>query len=71
MLQAQQKVLQAERKVEERFDVVAHNIAAKMGMQEIPWFRCTYYVTLMYAAVTCLVLFYREDFFNVNIITVY
>jgi hypothetical protein len=52
--------------MEERFDVVTKNIASKMGMSTIPWFKFTYYLTLTYAAVTCLVLFYREDFFNVS-----
>lgn len=52
--------------MEERFDVVTKNIANKMGMSTIPWFKFTYYLTLAYAAVTCLVLFYREDFFNVR-----
>ena len=54
--------------MEEKFDAVANKIAATMGMKEIPWFKCTYYLTLLYAMVVCLVLFYRSDFFNVRIV---
>lgn len=48
--------------------MVADGIAKTMGVERVPWFKLTYYLTLLYAAVTCLVLFYREDFFNVTIV---
>ena len=38
-----------------------------MGMNEIPWFKWTYNLTLIYALVTIMVLFHKSDFINVSV----
>jgi hypothetical protein len=63
----QARVFETEKKVEEKFDIITQNLASKMGMKEIPWFRWTYYLTILYSMVTCLVLVKRSDFFNVTL----
>jgi len=51
----------------ERFDEVATTVATKLGYQTVPWFRITLYLTYIYTALTCMVMFYRPDFYNVRI----
>ena len=36
-----------------------------MGIKEIPWFKWTLNMTFIYAVVTILVLFHKQDFLNV------
>ena len=45
-------------------------MALRIGVREIPWYRVTLYLTLAYAVVTLLTLFYRADFLNLTICTV-
>ncbi len=66
LTQKEGRILPVEKNLEEGFDRVAQGIAQKMGMSHIPWFKFTYYLTCLYACCTILVMFYREDFFNVN-----
>lgn len=39
-----------------------------MGMNEIPWYRWTLYLTFIYTILTILVCFHRQDFLNVRLI---
>lgn len=64
------RILPVEKNIEEQFDKVTVTIAKSMGIQTIPWFKFTYYLTCIYAACTVLVMFYRSDFFNMNICVV-
>ncbi len=64
------KAGQAELKFKENFDAVTINIAAKMGMEEIPWLKLTYRLAQIYAVLTILVLFHRPDFINLTVVTV-
>jgi len=59
-----------EQEAVEVFDEISNNLARKMGYDSIPWFRFTIILTYIYTALTCLVLFYRPDFYNLSICTI-
>mmetsp|Transcript_28750 Transcript_28750/g.27713 ORF Transcript_28750/g.27713 Transcript_28750/m.27713 type:complete len:160 (+) Transcript_28750:118-597(+) len=44
------------------------SIAQRVGVQTIPWLKFSFYLTLFYACVTCLKLFYRPDFLDLTIV---
>jgi hypothetical protein len=50
-------------------DNVSANIAYKLGFNHVPWFTLTKVVLGIYAALTCMVLFFRPDFVNLTICT--
>jgi hypothetical protein len=47
-------------------DNVSANIAYKLGFNHVPWFTLTKVVLGIYAALTCMVLFFRPDFVNLT-----
>jgi hypothetical protein len=55
--------------LEKTFDVVAQNLANKIGFAHIPWWSLTTTVLYIYAALTILVCFERPDFVNLTIVT--
>jgi len=48
-----------------QIDQVAVNLANRLGMNEVPWYKLTLYVTAIYTLIVLLSLFYRADFLNV------
>ena len=64
--QVKEKAIALEKNVEHKFDEVSQKVAEKLGMREIPWFKWTYNLTIVYSIVTCFVMFHRPDFFNVS-----
>lgn len=50
-------------------DNISANIAFKLGFNHVPWFTLTKIVLGIYAALTCLVLFFRADFVNLTVCT--
>jgi hypothetical protein len=56
-----------EKNVEVKVDEYASKISEKiLGTKNVPWFKFSYNLTILYAALTCFVLFHRPDFFNVK-----
>jgi hypothetical protein len=49
---------------------VAETVARKMGYSSVPWFKLTWVLLWMYAGLTNLVLFYRQDFINLTVCVV-
>ena len=56
-----------EKNAEKQVDQVAAQIAVKLGLKEVPWYRLTLYITGIYTLVILLSLFYRADFFSVSL----
>lgn len=70
MQQLQGQIFRVEKNVEEKFDVISQQVASKLGMKEIPWFRWTLNLTFVYTVLTILVCFHRQDFLNVSYICI-
>jgi len=60
-------VEKTEKAVEAKIDIVANNFAQKAGYGSVPWFMLTWWLLWLYTGLTCLVMFMREDFFNLTI----
>lgn len=48
-------------------DIVADQLAYRLGVSQLPWYKSSYYGMIIYGAITALVLFNRPDFINVGI----
>eukprot|EP00347_Sterkiella_histriomuscorum_P014348 403361215 len=64
------QITRVEKTVESKFDEVSQTVASKLGMKEIPWFRWTMNLTVVYTILTILVCFHRQDFMNLTVCTV-
>jgi hypothetical protein len=53
-----------EKNMEATVDVISVNIAQKFGYAEVPWFRFTWVLLMIYILLTVLVMFYKADFLN-------
>lgn len=58
-----------EKAVEVKIDAVSKTIAEKMGYEEVPWFKLTWYLLWIYTAITIVIMTKREDFVNLTICT--
>lgn len=56
-----------ERVVERQVDVISHAFAQKMGYDDVPWFRLTWMLLMIYLILTVLVMFYKADFVNLTV----
>lgn len=63
---AQAKLSVEEKKLSKKVDLLAHDLAKKMGYESVPWFVLTQAVLAIYSILTILSMFFRPDFFNVS-----
>lgn len=56
-----------EKQAQVKFDQISTQVASRIGLREIPWFKLTIILTALYALTTILCMFQRLDFLNVPI----
>ena len=58
-----------EKAIVEKFDAISITVASKIGYDQIPWYRLTWYSLLIYCFLTINVMVFRPDF--INVISIY
>jgi hypothetical protein len=53
--------------VEVKLDHVSKIIANKMGYENVPWFKLTWYLLWIYTGLTLIVMLQRSDFINLTV----
>ena len=56
-----------ERAYSKKVDALAMSLAKKAGMEQVPWFVLTWFVTWTYLVLSLSACFFRADFVNVTI----
>lgn len=56
-----------EKEVEKKVDLIAERVAQRLGYDDVPWLKLTWYLLWIYSALTNLVMLKREDFLDLAI----